>query len=157
MGTEQGAVTQMTSRIIIILISSLISACASVPSVQLSPAEIERQFAVSEGKALIFLCRKIEVKGSGLIIPVSLNNQFKGNMGYKTYFRWEVEPGKHTIQAHMAKGAEIDLMATEGESYFVYSETTFAFMGQPGAELTLISRSEGMDAVRSSKFIAEKP
>ncbi len=145
-------VMKLIKRTLFIALCAVITACASVPSTQLSGKEIEAQFEVPEGKSVIYLYRKITFAGSALLVPVSLNGISKGNMGYKTYFRWEVNPGKYNISAHMAEGAEIVIHLEKGNNYFVQAGTTFSFI-QPGAELIQVDEARGLAAVRVSSLL----
>jgi len=146
----------ISSLAIALVVCLILASCASVvPSVELSEREIETQLSIPNGKAVIYLLRKIEFKGSALLIPVSLNKVTKGALGHKTYFRWLVEPGKYTITSEMAEGAEIHIAVRDGKNYFIQIATTFGFP-QPGSEFTLMSNEEGRKNIKRSRLVSSQ-
>jgi hypothetical protein len=135
--------------ILFALITGVISGCASVPMASLEQDTAAKQFQVRKGYSNIYLYRN-ETFGSAIAMTVSLDGKMAGRTGPKTYFVWEVAPGKHDIASHTENTARITINAMEGRNHFVWQEVKMG-MFQPGSQLHESSEEEGKNGVLECK------
>lgn len=135
--------------ILLALITGVIAGCASVPMASLEQDTAAKQFQVKKGYSNIYLYRS-ETLGSAIAMTVSLDGKVAGRTGPKTYFVWEVAPGKHDIASHTENTARITINAIEGRNHFVWQEVKMG-MWQPGSQLHESGEEEGKKGVLECK------
>lgn len=81
------------------LLSALLGGCAAVPMASVEADTTAKQFQPRPGMSNIYLYRN-ETFGAAIAMTVSLNGKVMGRSGPKTYFLWEVPPGKYEIVSH---------------------------------------------------------
>ena len=101
--------------LLILLVSTYLTGCASVPMASLEADNNAKRFAVDPNKASIYLYRN-ESYGGAIAMPVSLNGQMAGRTGPQTYFYWSVEPGEYEIASLTENTATININARAGRN-----------------------------------------
>jgi hypothetical protein len=99
---------------------TLVFGCASVP---LASKEEETQalgFRAEADHAGLYVCRKSEYNGSGLLTQIVLDGKMKGSLKAGTFFYFSVSPGSHSlayISADSQRNLSLDVDA--GKNYYV--------------------------------------
>src|ERR687895_160048 len=73
-----------------------LAGCASVPMAPEGQDTVGKSFVAQSGKARMYLYRD-ETFGAAIKMPVSFDGKTVGQTASKTYFYWDVDPGKHTL------------------------------------------------------------
>ncbi len=137
---------------VIALLALLVSGCASVPMASPEEDRVAKQFRPTPGKATIYLYRN-EIFGGAIAMQVMLDGRPMGQTGPETYFRWVVEPGRHTISVAAENVAELSIDTRPGGIYFVWQEIKMGlFMAR--TRLELVDPQRGMAGVNESSLIA---
>ncbi len=137
--------------VLILLQGLVLAGCASVP---LSSVEEDRQakeFVTVSDKANIYLYRN-ERLGGAVAMPVALDGKVMGKTGPKTYFLWQVEPGKHEIASLTENTAKVTIDAQAGKNHFVWQEVKLGVWA-PRSKLHEVDTAEGQKAVKECKRI----
>jgi hypothetical protein len=124
-----------------IVLIALLTGCASVPMAPLEQDAKAKDFAPAPDKASIFIYRN-EVFGAAIPVTVSVNDITIGQTASKTYFKYDVAPGKYVIKAHAENMAEISINANAGNNYFIWQEMKMG-MWMARANLTQVDESTG--------------
>ena len=143
---------KLTSMLIAIVLISLLSGCATVPMAPLELDTEAKTFTPPRDKASIYIYRN-EILGAAIPVTVSINDRTIGQTASKTYFRFNVNPGKYNIKALAENTAELSLSTTAGNSYFVWQEMKMG-MWMARANLVQVDQSVGQAAVSECKLIA---
>jgi hypothetical protein len=108
----------------------------------LTPEDVEaKEFKPVPGKAVIYLVRvnpdfndrQAQVRiGDRLILKVNPGN----------YYRWVVDPGKHTITGYAGDIGNITVQAEAGRVYYVRQQMT-PFSRMPSSQFFLVNEKEG--------------
>lgn len=104
-----------------LLLTSIVSGCASVPMTSMEEDARAKSFAVPAGKSSIYLYRN-ESFGGAIPLTVALDGKVAGQTGPKTYFLWEVAPGQHELSSMSENTSTLKLSTEEGKAYFVWQE-----------------------------------
>jgi len=129
----------------------LVAGCATVP---MAPPEADaraKTFAVEPGKANIYVYRN-EFIGAGIPMTVALNGKVMGQTGPKTYFFWQVDPGRYEIQSIAENTSTVALDAQAGRSYFVWQEVK-AGLWMARSALQVVDEATGRKGVQECKLI----
>ena len=142
-------------RILLLLgaLAALVSGCASVP---MTPPEADasaKRFQPRPGMANIYLYRN-ETFGAAVTMSVSLDGRIMGRTGPKTYFLWEVPPGRHEIQSHTENLETLAVNAEAGKSYYIWQEVKMG-MFSPRSLLQLMPEAEGRTGVLECQRAAD--
>lgn len=136
---------------VIILATTLISGCASVP---MASAELDaqaKQFAPAADKSKIYIYRD-ESLGAAVKMPVLLNGMSVGDTVAKSYILREVDPGEHTITSKTENDATLTLKTEAGAIYYVWQEVKMGTFSARSA-LHQVEESKGKAAVQKCKLI----
>ncbi|MFZ5557225.1 MAG: DUF2846 domain-containing protein [Pseudomonadota bacterium] len=106
---------------IVLLITSLVSGCASVPMASLDQDATAKTFSVRPDKSNIYVYRN-ESFGGAIPITIALNGKVAGQTAMQTYFMFEVEPGPHEVTSIAENTSTLKLETKSGEAYFVWQE-----------------------------------
>ena len=129
------------------LIGLLLAGCATVP---MAPADADRQaktFATKPDKSTIYVYRN-ESFGGRARMTVSLDGRVAGQSAPKTYFLWNVDPGRHEISSEAENVDTLTITTEPGKDYYVWQE---AKVGVWGAR----SRLHLVDPDTGRKVVAE--
>lgn len=123
----------------------LLSGCATVPMASSGADAEAKKFTPVAGKSLIYVYRN-ETLGAAIKMRVSLNGQNAGETGPKTYFMFEVPPGRHEILSHTENVSTLAVNAEPGRIYFVWQEVKMGLL-QARSQLQLVSEEVGRAGV----------
>lgn len=98
-----------------------LSGCASVPMTSESLDAEAKSFAVKTDKSSIYLYRN-ETFGGAILLTTTIDGKVAGQTGPKTYFLWEVDPGKHEITSVGENTVTLTLDTEPGRAYYVWQE-----------------------------------
>ncbi len=135
----------------VVLIASL-AGCASVPMASLDQDAKAKEFQPPNNKASIYIYRN-ETFGAAIPITVSVYDRTIGQTAAKTYFFFNVNPGKYVVKALAENVAELSVDADAGKSYFIWQEMKMG-MWTARANLTQVDDSVGRAGVSESKLIS---
>lgn len=131
---------------------AMLTGCASVPMASLDQDAKAKDFTPQSDKATLFIYRN-ETFGAAIPITVSVNERTIGQTASKTYFRFNVNPGRYKIKAHAENVAELSVDAIAGRNYYIWQEMKMG-MWSARANLTQVDDSTGRAGVSESKLIA---
>lgn len=134
------------------ILVAMLTGCASVPMASLDQDAKAKDFTPQPDKATLFIYRN-ETFGAAIPITVSVNDRTIGQTASKTYFRFNVNPGRYKIKAHAENVAELSVDAISGRNYFIWQEMKMG-MWSARANLTQVDDSTGRAGVSESKLIA---
>lgn len=138
--------------LIILIASSTLIGCATVPMASLEDDQARKQFAApAEGTSGLYIFRDSSL-GAALKKSVFVDDALLGETASNTYFYKEVSPGEHKVSTE-SEFSNNDLMVqTEsGKNYFIRQYIKLGmFVG--GANLELVSEEEGQKGVLECKL-----
>lgn len=134
------------------ILVAMLTGCASVPMASLDQDAKAKDFTPRPDKATLFIYRN-ETFGAAIPITVSVNERTIGQTASKTYFRFNVNPGRYKIKAHAENVAELSVDAIAGRNYYIWQEMKMG-MWSARANLTQVDDSTGQAGVSESKLIA---
>ena len=105
------------------------------------------------GKAVIYLVRTNPDWGD-LTATVFLDDEMMGSTHQGTYFRWEVNPGRHRITGFASDMGAITLDVQAGRTYFVqHSVLGGGRVSTPSSRFWLMPENAGRAAVRDGMLV----
>lgn len=111
-------------RLLILLVA--LAGCAPLPP---SPQDLAaKRFEVVPGKAVVYLVRDLQ-DFTHEASTVVLDDQMMGSTYPGTYFRWEVEPGRHEIRGYAGDNGRITIDVAPDRIYFVQQTVSRLFHG----------------------------
>ena len=109
-----------------LLLVLMLAGCAPLPP---SPADIAaKRFEHVPGKAVIYLVRDLH-DFSRDASTVMLDDNMMGSTYPGTYFRWEVEPGRHQIRGYAGDNGSFTIDAAPDRMYFIQQSVSRMFHG----------------------------
>ena len=135
----------------IIITICLPTGCASVPMASMQEDMRAKQFQVPPNKSVIYLFRD-EIIGAAIRMPVSIDGRAVGHTGPKTYFMWEVEPGKHQLQSLTENVSALWIETEPGKDYYIWQEVKMG-MFSARSRLQQVDRVRGREGVMECKLI----
>ncbi len=136
----------------VVILVAMLTGCASVPMASLDQDSKAKDFTPRSEKATLFIYRN-ETFGAAIPVTVSVNERTIGQTASKTYFRFNINPGRYKIKAHAENVAELSVDAVAGRNYFIWQEMKMG-MWTARAKLTQVDDSTGRSGVSESKLIA---
>ena len=134
----------------VVLFGTALTACAA--TVSLAPQTENQQaktFEVSEQQANLYVYRRPELKGFGVLLPIYLDGQFVGGVAPGTFLFLQVNPGKHTVASITPSNqAAITLKAESQTNYFIQAQSAWALVTTARAELNQVPETEARDAIQ---------
>ena len=101
-----------------------LAGCAPLPP---SPADIQaKRFEPVAGKAVIYVVREYP-DFTPDVATLMLDDNMMGSTYPGTYFRWEVEPGRHEIRGYAGDAGRFILDAAPDRMYFIQQSVTRTF------------------------------
>jgi hypothetical protein len=128
-----------------LLAGLLLAGCATVP---MAPAEADRYaktFVIRPDKSTVYVYRD-ERLGTAAKMTVSLDGKVQGASAPKTYFRWEVDPGRHEITSEAENADTLTITTEPGTDYYVWQESKIGVWGAR-TQLHLVDRDTGRRGV----------
>lgn len=136
-----------------LLLTALLSGCASVPMASVERDSAAKSFATKPDKANIYVYRN-ESMGAAIKMPVALNGKLVGDTAAKTYMLLEVPPGNHTLVSKTETDSILSLTAAPGKNYFIWQEVKMG-MFAARSSLQLVDEEVGKAGVAECKLIEE--
>jgi hypothetical protein len=126
-------------------VALVLAACAPLPQ---TAADVQaKRIESAPGKAVIYLVRTRPDLGP-LPTPVKLNDRMLGSTHPGTYFRLEVEPGRHVLTGFAQDNGSITLDVQADRFYFVRHSVSGTWReNSPHSFFRIIPENEGRDAV----------
>jgi len=135
----------------IVVVAFVASGCVSVPMASPEKDASAKTFATKPGKGNIYVYRN-ETMGAAVKMPVVLDGKLVGDTASKTYFLFEVAPGKHELIAKGENDSVLPLTVQAGRNYFVWQEMKMGmFAGR--SVLQLVDEAKGQAGVAECKLI----
>jgi uncharacterized protein YceK len=141
--------------LVLLVVVSLLTGCASVPMASIEHDTQAKTFAVESDKANIYLFRN-EFVGPAVKMDVVLDGKPVGQTVAKSYMKFELKPGQHTLISKAEKDDVLYVNVEAGKNYFVWQEVKF---GIPYARslLHLTDEQTGKAGVLECKLIEGPP
>ena len=137
--------------IIVIFLSVVCFACASVNLADPSDDSAAKKFNVADGKSNIYIYRNEDVI-LNTDVSIEVDGKQMGSTGPKTFIRATVSPGKHTIVASGENTEKLEVTTESGKNYFVWLEIRLGAFTNRG-HLHLVTMEEGKKGVMESKLV----
>jgi hypothetical protein len=132
---------------------ALVAVAAGCASVQMASPEADaqaKQFNVPVGKSRIYVYRN-ENFGGAIKIAITLDGRLMGSTAPKTYFAWDVSPGKHDIMCAAENNSKLTVDAPSGRAVYVWQEMKMGMLSA-GCALNLVDGATGRAGVMESKL-----
>ena len=133
----------------LLLLTSFVAGCASVPMTSMEEDAKAKSFAVPPGKSSIYLYRN-ESYGGAMFLTVALDGRVAGQTGPLTYFLWEVEPGPHEVSSLSENTSTLKLNTEAGKAYFIWQEVKMG-MWSARTQLQEVNQQTGRKGVGECK------
>jgi hypothetical protein len=125
-----------------------LSGCATVPMATLELDKKAKDFSTLPDKGSVFIFNNSNLGTDAQLI--SVNGKTVGSIAALTYFRFNLIPGKYSINSFASYGnSTINLNVEAGTNYFVWLHITLF-----NAKLEQVNETEGREGVLESKLIA---
>jgi len=119
--------------------------CASVQMASPQADAEAKRFTVPAGKSRIYVYRN-ERLGGAIKIALALDGRMMGQTAPKTYFAWDVAPGKHEIMCSGENNVRLTVDAPSGGAVYVWQEMKMGTWSA-GCALNLVDGSTGRSGV----------
>ena len=136
-----------------LFVAALLTGCASVPMAPPAADQEAKQFQVAQNQAKIYVYRN-ETLGAALKMPLTLNGKAVGDTGPKTYYVFDVAPGKYTLTSQ-GDESTVTVDAVAGNIYYVWQEVKMGLMSG-GSKLQVVDATKGQAGVKESKLAQSK-
>ncbi len=137
--------------ITLIVLSLLLTGCASVPMASSDLDTKAKTFNPSPDKASLYIYRN-ENFGGAIPMSVDVNGRILGDTAAKTYFHLDLLPGKYEIQSHSENTSLLEVNAEAGNNYFIWQEIKMG-VWMARSSLQLVDEAKGKEGVKESKLI----
>src|SRR6267378_7778121 len=139
----------------IVVVAFVAGGCASVPMASADKDNSAKTFKAKPGMANIYVYRN-ETFGAALKMPVVLDGKLAGETASKTYFLFEVAPGKHELISKGENDSVLAVTVQDGRNYFVWQEMKMGML-VPRTLLHLVDETTGRAGVAECKLIEPMP
>ncbi len=129
----------------------LLAGCVTVPRAPVEADTAAKSFVVKPGKANIYVYRN-ESLGGGVPMSVTLDGMMMGQSGPKTYFLFEVEPGRHVIQSIAENTTSVAFDTEAGKNYFAWQEVKMG-LWMARSLLQIVDETTGRKGVAECKLV----
>lgn len=133
-----------------VLTLALTTGCASVQKASPDEDIAAKTFKTNPEYSQVYVYRN-ETLGAALSMPVTVNGKLAGNTGPKSYFKFNLPAGKHTLTSQDKKSA-LDVTTENGKIYYVWQEVKMGVMSG-GSELQLVDADKGQKGVKQCTLI----
>jgi hypothetical protein len=135
---------------IALLLSFLLSGCASFKTASGIYTEKARQFSPPPGRAALYVIRPNQFIAAGSYIGVFIDHDKLGRLPPQSFLYAEITPREHILElaeVSNSKNTSVRFKAEEGKCYFYRAEVKAGFGGTLALES--FSEGEGKDLVRN--------
>ena len=127
-----------------------LSGCASINKAPANLDSAAKEFKPNPDYSQVYVYRN-ETLGAALSMPVTVNGKMAGTTGPKSFFKFDLPPGNHTITSQGDKSV-LEVKTERNGIYYVWQEVKMgAFSG--GSKLQLVDEAEGKSGVRECTMI----
>ena len=133
----------------VLLFTSFVTGCASVPMASLDADTNAKSFVVRTDKSNIYVYRN-EVLGGAIPITVALDGKVAGQTAMQTYFLFEIDPGPHEVSSIAENVSTLKLDTQAGKAYFVWQEVKMG-MWMARSQLQQVDEEKGRKGVAECK------
>lgn len=141
---------KLLSKISLLLALVLVTGCASVKKASVDQDSAAKLFTPKANIAQVYVYRN-ETLGAALSMPVTVNGKLAGATGPKSFFKFDLPAGKHTLTSQGDK-SKLDLTTQNGEIYYVWQEVKMGVMSG-GSELQVVDKAKGQKGVLQCDLI----
>lgn len=135
----------MVAKILLILMAIGLSSCATVPMASLKLDDGAKKFEAVPKKAKVYFYRS-ERLGLAVSVPISVDGKIAGRTAAKTYFQWNLPPGKHEFSSHAEDTSTITIEGEPGKIYYIWQEMKMG-LATPRTQLHEVSEEIGKKGV----------
>lgn len=134
----------------LLVISSMLSACASVPMAGLEADQKAKEFATTPGKGRIYIYRD-ENFGSAIKVPVSVDGKLLGQTAAKTFYVVDVAPGPHKVACMAESNSEVTVNLKASDIAYIWQEMKMGTW-TAGCKVQQVNEGAGQEAVKGCKL-----
>jgi hypothetical protein len=141
---------------LLILLTSSLGACASVPLAGRQAETDAKAFRVDSARGRIYVVRPGNRFGhaAGVAIPVMIDGATIGANGNATFLYVDVLPGPHRVSSNTSESfASVDVDVEAGHVYFVDQAPKLGLLA-PRVGLTLVEPAAGMRLVSQARLVS---
>lgn len=128
-----------------------VGGCAGVPVADAALDREAKDFAPKPGKAMVYVFRDGDA-GEGVPMDVLLDGVPMGRSGPRTFFAFDVEPGRRKITSRAGNESTLVVEAEAGRNHFVRQEARWGFTGGRTA-LVAVDEAVGRDGVAKCRLV----
>lgn len=134
---------------IALLVTLLVTGCASVPMASLDDDAKAKAFTPAGDKSSIYVYRN-ESLGGAIPMTVALDGKIAGQTAMQTYFLFETDPGPHEVSSMAENVSTLKLNTERGKAYFIWQEVKMG-MWMARSQLQQVDEQTGRKAVSECK------
>lgn len=134
---------------IVLLLTSFVTGCASVPMASMDEDTKAKSFAVQTDKSNIYVYRNESI-GGAIPMTVALDGKVAGQSAMQTYFLFEVGPGSHEVSSIAENTSTVKLDTEAGKAYFIWQEVKMG-MWMARSQLQQVDEQTGRKGVAQCK------
>jgi hypothetical protein len=125
------------------------------PEAGLQGEALARLFKPVPGKSVIYLVRD---QGDvwTLDVPVRLDGRPMGSTAPLTYFRWEVEPGRHVLISDTTPPAVLEIATEPGGIYYVWQDINAGLQRAP-SRLVQVDHTTARATIETAILLESRP
>lgn len=132
--------------LLILVISSYLTGCASVPMASLKDDKEKKEFHLPSNKAGLYIYRN-STFGGALKKSVYINNELIGETAPMTYFYKEIKEGEHKVSTESEfSNNDLVINVKNGRNYFIRQYMKMGLL-VGGANLEKMTEKEGKKGV----------
>jgi hypothetical protein len=111
----------------LLLLSGLVTACASVPMATPEQDRAAKEFRTTPGKSNVYVFRDESI-GAAIKMNVLLDGGLFGATAAKTFLLTTVEPGRHTLLSKAENDSTLAFDAVPGANVYVWQEVKMGIL-----------------------------
>ncbi|HTD05330.1 DUF2846 domain-containing protein [Undibacterium sp.] len=137
--------------ILLLAMSALLTACASVPMASFDKDAQAKSFAAQKSKAQLYIYRN-ETWGTAIKMQLELDGVAIGETAAHTYAAIVLKPGRHILVSKASDASRLELNLKAGQNYYVWQEVKMGWVSG-NSKLQLVDEVTGKAGVEQSKLI----
>ena len=145
---------QLLKRGLAVAVAAVLMGCAAVPMGSVDEDSRAKAFKPPADKAALYIYRN-ETFGAAVPMSVSVNGRNIGQTASKTYFQFNLVPGRYSIESTAENVAELKLQMEAGRNYFVWQEVKMG-MWMARSQLHQVDEDTGRAGVMESKLASAR-
>lgn len=137
--------------ILLLAMSALLSACASVPMASFDKDAQAKSFLRQKSKAQLYVYRNQNL-GTAVKMQLELDGVVIGETAAHTYAVLSLKPGKHVLVSKSSDESRLELNVKAGQNYYVWQEVEMDWLAAH-SHLQLVDEAKGKAGVGQSGLI----